>query len=86
MNPSHSVLVQIGVRAQLQRQIGDVNLNEGQGLIQREGLLLTQQETHRHAVTCLQGGCFLVVNIDHGHEIDGLQINALVSAESEMVH
>ena len=46
VNPSPSVLVQIGVRAQLQRQIGDVNLNEGQGLIQREELLLTQQETH----------------------------------------
>jgi len=86
VDPSRIVLVQMGVGVQLERQIGDINLNEGQLSVQRGMLRLTQQEDHRHTVAHLQDGCFLAVNIDRGYEIISVRASVLVCAEGEMVH
>ena len=87
MDPGRCVLVQMGVRVQLERHVGTVNLEEGQLSVQRDRLGRTQQEDHRHAVTHPQDGSFLAVKINRGGEVSGLRISALViSVEGEMVH
>lgn len=46
----------------------------------------TQQENHGNAVTHVQDGCFLTLEIDSGHEIGTGRVHVVVSAEGETEH
>lgn len=70
MDTSRRVLIQMGVRPQLERQVCNVNLKEGQRLVWRGTSPLTQQEGHRYSMAHFQDGCFLAVEANGGHEID----------------